>query len=531
MKLTRKLFPLLLVTASATIANASPWPTGFDDKVSSNWPEAVTDSVDANYDELVKIPVLENDTGVDLKLIAVNEWSTNQGKAWISADNEISYQQYGEARGDQLDEFWYAFEDRWGRRNSAKVIVSLKETATPPWPTATPDFAEARNGLRTTIRVLENDTGNVLRLSSSNEWTKNGGQTEILGTYIRYTPPIGFSGTDSFWYELTDAQGRTNSAKVEVQVTKNNEKSVVEFCGNTYETDGTKANTQLSSLSPASPVTYPSTAIPPTEVEGELATINGRRYYVETSGSEQHLYMEADGSTSQVSSVSSDLETYAVGQYKGVLYFVQAGRYLLAHDGNKLTELGDLLLDLGGGNFYISPYDPDADEDPELYVNTMRREEGSGDAFYFSISNKITPSDGRTPQERVTYLRISDDLDWRPIKIQEVIPFESSNFIRTENVRSLHYFNGLDYYVQTLTLSQLLDGSFTNTTSYSIKQSDNGYLVKIINADGDAIQQDRNRLFITTKADTAAYSSAPNKATLYVVDNFNDELIELATCE
>ena len=105
MKLTRKLFTLLLATASATIANASPWPTGFDDKVSSNWPEAVTDSVDASYDELVKIPVLENDTGVDLKLIAVNEWSTNQGKAWISADNEISYQQYGEARGDQLDEF------------------------------------------------------------------------------------------------------------------------------------------------------------------------------------------------------------------------------------------------------------------------------------------------------------------------------------------------------------------------------------------------------------------------------------------
>jgi len=515
MKLTRKLFPLLLATASATIANASPWPTGTDDNVSlvTNW--------------TISIPVLDNDTGNNLEISGFNETSVAWGSITLSADKKtLTYKPRNNFIGD--DEFWYELKDDEGRTNAAKVIVQVVSSN---WPEAAPDFAEARNGLRTTIRVLDNDTGNVLRLSSSNEWTKNGGQTEILGTYIRYTPPIGFSGTDSFWYELTDDQGRTNSAKVEVQVTKNNEKSVVEFCGNTYETDGTKANTQLSSLSPASPVTYPSTAIPPTEVEGELATINGRRYYLETSGSEQVLYMEADGVTSQVSTVSSDQETYAVGQYKGVLYFVQAGRYLLAHDGNKLTELGDLLLDLGGGNFYISPYDPDADEDPELYVNTMRREEGSGDAFYFSISNKITPSDGRTPQERVTYLRISDDLDWRPIKIQEVIPFESSNFIRTENVRSLHYFNGLDYYVQTLKLAQLLDGSFTDGATYSIKQSDNGYLVKIINADVDTIQQDRNRLFITTKVDTAAYASAPNKATLYVVDNFNDEIIELVTCE
>lgn len=495
-----------------------------------DWPVAVTDTVTANYDTVAKFKVLANDIGAGLKLVEVNEWSTNQGKAWISGYNEISYQQYGEARGERQDEFWYVMVDRWGRRNAAKVIVSLKEATYTPWPVATPDFAEAKNGLRVVIRVLENDSGTGLKLEESNPSTAKGGQTEIMGTYIRYTPPAGFSGEDSFWYSLADDEDRTNSTEVKVQVSANTEKSVVEFCGNTYETDGTKAGTRLTSLLPASPVTYPSTAIPPTGVSGELGVIQGRRYYVETAGSQQTLFMDFNGSVSEVSSVDSDLQTTAMGTYKGVFYYVEAGRYLLAHDGNKLTTLGDLLLTLGAGNWYISAYDHSAVEDPERYVNTVRLEEGAGDALYFSINNTITPSDGLLLRERVTYLRISDDLDWRPVKVQEVIPFHSDTFNREESVRALQFFNGLDYYVQTLSMTQTPS---PETNVYTIKQRDHYYFVKGIDADVTAITEDRGRLFIATKASTTSIISQniDNIATLFVVDNVTDEYVQLATCE
>ena len=490
--------------------------------VSSVWPEANADSVDATYDEVVKIPVLDNDIGTNLKVISVNEWSVNQGKAWISSNNEISYQQYGEARGEQQDEFWYVFEDQWGRKNSAKVIVSLTESQSSPWPVAVPESATASQGLRVNIPALFNDTGEGLRITKSNEWTANGGKTRIFGNYIRYTPPTNYAGEDHFWYDIIDDQGRTNSTKIDVQVTQNTEKSVVEFCGNTYETDGTLANTQLSSLSPATPVTYPSTEIPDSEVEGELGTINGRRYYIETSGTLQTLKMDVDGDISTVSSTDSELSTYAIATYKGVIYFVQSGRYLLAHDGNKLTELGDILLKLGAGNFASYPYTPDDSE----YINTVTRLESDGDALFLSITNRFTTTSA-PPSTRVTYLRISDDLDWRPVRLETVAPYSYSGISTTIRLDDFYYFNGIDYYGYFSNIST------PNNSIYnlSVKRADNS--TNFIGVDGNVEKfiEDRGRLFAITQFFDNAYLSTPYESKLFVVNNDTDEFVELATCE
>jgi hypothetical protein len=489
----------------------------------ADWPSAVTDTVETSYDTVTKIAVLDNDTGIGLKLSSVNEWSTNQGKAWISADNEISYQQYGEPRGEQQDEFWYVFEDQWGRKNSAKVVVTIKETpSSDAWPVANPETATATDGLRINIPALLNDTGNGLKITGSNEWTQNGGKTRVFDNFIRYTPPANYTGEDAFWYQIVDDQGRTNSTKIDLQVTENTEKSVVEFCGNTYETDGTLANTQITSLSPAAPVTYPSTEIPETGSDSELGTINGRRYYTETSGTEHTLMMEVNGAVSTVTSMNSVAPTYAFATYKGVIYFVHGGRYLLAHDGVKLTELGDLLLELGVGNYITYPSVPDNSE----YINTVSRQEGAGDALHFSVTNSFRPTNGGIPSSRTTYWRISDDLDWKPVKVASVAPAIASGFSRTERATNFYYFNGLDYHFYYLS-----QGSNFFSYTLQIKQSDNAEVLQETSGSLEKFIEDRGRLFAITEYYTNAYLSTPYQSKLFVVNNGNDELVELATCD
>lgn len=500
--------------------------------VAAGWPVATTDTVETSYDALTKIAVLDNDIGDGLKLIEVNAWSVNQGMAWISADNEITYQQFGEARGDQQDEFWYVFEDQWGRRNSAKVVVSISETQSSPWPVAVAESAIASNGLRVIIPALFNDTGDGLRIEESNEWTQNGGKTRVFGNYIRYTPPVNnYAGDDSFWYKIIDDQGRTNSTKVDVQVTSNPEKSVVEFCGNTYETDGTLANTQLSSLSPEAPVSYPSTEIPDTGVDSELGTINGRRYYTETAGSQQTLMVEVDGVISTISSVESEVLTYAIGTYKGVIYFVQAGRYLLAHDGNTLTELGDVLLDLGPGS-YVEDFDDVTHEylpaDPSRYTNTVKREEGKGDAFYFSILNTVVDSRYYVTISRKTYLRISDDMDWRPVTVSATSAglVGTGGYSQNRVLNNFYYFNGLDYYAYYFT-----EGYNIQANTFNALQVDNGAVLRQVDGDVDQFIEDRGRLFMITKAFSEPNYNSAYQSKLFVIDNNTDEFLELATCE
>ena len=89
------------------------------------------------------------------------------------------------------------------------------------WPVATPDTATMRGSLAT-IDVLQNDTGQSLKISQVNAWTQKGNKARIstiLGEQeITFYPQNGFTGTDTFWYAIVDSQGRTNSAKVTVEV-------------------------------------------------------------------------------------------------------------------------------------------------------------------------------------------------------------------------------------------------------------------------------------------------------------------------
>lgn len=484
------------------------------------WPSAAGDSAEATYGEAITIPVLDNDSGTDLKLVSVNEWSTNKGKVSISSDNEVTYRQYGEPRGDQIDTFWYVFEDKWGRRNAAKVVISLTDTPTTAWPTAVSDSAIAKNGLKAHIPVLENDIGEGLFLTKTNDWTENGGRTVIRGDVIRYTPPNNFTGTDAFWYDFEDKFGRSNSAKVEVVVSQNDQLSVVNFCNATYQTDGTYEGTELTELSVIAPE-------PEFYVDGSSSwrlqgegVFGDRRYSVEVSESgEQSIWVEEDEQKTLLAEADSSTNLKLLGVYNESVYFVN-GLNLYAHTGGKVVELGDI---------YAGTYDS-SNENHRDGVTVMVN---SG-VLYFIAQLADISQDGSATGHR-NYWRVSDGLDIHPVKIEYLQTYSSGDY--TDDYQTIRYidrryFNGYDY-----TFQRLLDypDDYEGPRSRIVRQ-DHGEIIDVISASGSTvtrnIYENNGRLFLITSAfrplsvDPALW----RPSILYMIDNKDDSFVKLKSC-
>ncbi|PWQ92139.1 Ig-like domain-containing protein [Leucothrix pacifica] len=101
-------------------------------------------------------------------------------------------------------------------------VIRLSDTASynePAYPVAITDNISATAGTPRNINVLANDTGESLTVSSFNQYSANAGTITRSGNQLRYTASSSFNGTDTFWYVIKDSLGRTNSAKVSINVT------------------------------------------------------------------------------------------------------------------------------------------------------------------------------------------------------------------------------------------------------------------------------------------------------------------------
>lgn len=100
-------------------------------------------------------------------------------------------------------------------------IIRIFDTAVynePAYPVAIADASSATAGSPKTINVLSNDTGSSLSVSDYNRYSEKAGTISKSGNNLVYTPSASFSGTDTFWYVISDSLGRTNSAKVTIAV-------------------------------------------------------------------------------------------------------------------------------------------------------------------------------------------------------------------------------------------------------------------------------------------------------------------------
>lgn len=186
------------------------------------WPVATKDLARVSDNQPITISVLDNDIGGGLTLTSVNEWSTNGGKARINDDGKtITYNKLGSPdTWPDVDSFWYVFTDAWGRKNAAKVEIILGEPANQGWPVSIRDNANTTINTPITIDVLANDTGLGLSLKEVNGSSVKWGSIIIQGDKALYTPYKDFTGTDEFWYVMTNVLGQTNAAKVTVNVTE-----------------------------------------------------------------------------------------------------------------------------------------------------------------------------------------------------------------------------------------------------------------------------------------------------------------------
>ena len=185
------------------------------------WPVALIDNGSVGTFDAITISPLQNDLGVGLKIKSANQWSAKGGKITVSSDNyKLTYETLiPRDQWPASDEFWYVIEDAWGRTNAAKIKILVGHGDKPDdWPEAITDTVTVIKNKPTKIDVLANDVGVGLSINSVNTSSVKWGTITINGDKALYTPRYNFTGEDEFWYQLEDAWGRTNSAKVTISV-------------------------------------------------------------------------------------------------------------------------------------------------------------------------------------------------------------------------------------------------------------------------------------------------------------------------
>lgn len=196
-------------------------------------PVAGDDTVTTEEDTPVVISVMDNDSAG----LVVESVSGARGSVIINPDGTLSYTPNENESG--LDEFTYTAVDADGQRTTATVTVNISAVNDAPDATDDTLTVSADSLYSGTVSLLDNDTdidGDALAVSGAGTGldsiqsfpvqdtsltltTTSGGTVEVFrdGTYT-YTPPTGFSGTDSFVYVVADESGATSTANVTIDV-------------------------------------------------------------------------------------------------------------------------------------------------------------------------------------------------------------------------------------------------------------------------------------------------------------------------
>jgi hypothetical protein len=190
-------------------------PGGVAVQLSGNsLPVAVADQVTIQANQTVEVNVLANDTDADNDVLSISQAISSFGTVTILADQHLSYTPNTDFIG--TDTVIYSVTDGKGGTASSELVVTIQQNTAP---VAVNDSASTDDRTAINIKVLANDTdadGQTLSVSSA---------TAVRGTVaiqadqsIRYTPAVGFNGTDTISYTITDGAGGEATAQVAVTV-------------------------------------------------------------------------------------------------------------------------------------------------------------------------------------------------------------------------------------------------------------------------------------------------------------------------
>ena len=202
-----------------TLAGITLGQLSEDNFIFTSPPEAVADSTTIPEGGTAAISVLANDSDADGDSFSITGVGIpTNGTAVISGD-QLVYNPT-EPTFSGVDSFIYTVTDSRGETGTASVTVTVGSNQPPD---AVADTVEAIAGNANTIDVLANDSdfdGDALSIASVSDGAN--GTVSIVDSQVVYTPnEATFTGTDSFSYTITDNNGGTDWATVNVTVGEN----------------------------------------------------------------------------------------------------------------------------------------------------------------------------------------------------------------------------------------------------------------------------------------------------------------------
>jgi len=335
-------------TVEVTVTGNNGNPTANNDAVST--PEGVAISID----------VLANDTDPDADTLTLSLVTAPSNGTAALVSGLISYQPAAGFSG--ADSLVYGIDDGNGGAATATVNITVSSVNTTP--VATADVASTDAATAVTIAVLGNDVdgdGDTLTISSVS--TPSGGAAVINGAAIVYTPTAGFSGADTFTYQISDPDGATASATVTVNVAAGNTAPVA-----VNDTANTNAATPVSIAVLANDTDPDGDALTISSVSapaGGNAVINGATIdytpAVAFSGTDTFTYQitDPDGATASASvtvSVAAAANTppVALDDVATVLAGVQITVPVLGNDSDADGDNMTVSIDTGPTNGFAS---------------------------------------------------------------------------------------------------------------------------------------------------------------------------------
>ncbi|MCP3964367.1 MAG: tandem-95 repeat protein, partial [bacterium] len=239
------------ITNTATVADdgsGGPDPTPENNTATdidgrTNNPVAVDDQATTDEDQPVSIDILANDSDDDSDPLTVTEVTDPaNGTAELQADATVLYTPATHFFG--TDTFTYTISDGTGGSDTATVTVTVISVNDPP--NAVNDLYETDQDVALVLDLLANDSDPENDpLSFLQTPQPFGGTVELSpdGT-VTYTPAPGFVGVDNFPYTITDGNGGSDTALVQVVILPvDEEPPVIVIAG---VTDGDCVNTDVT---------------------------------------------------------------------------------------------------------------------------------------------------------------------------------------------------------------------------------------------------------------------------------------------
>ncbi|AXY59742.1 VCBS domain-containing protein [Acinetobacter sp. WCHAc010052] len=196
--------------------------------------------------------VLVNDSDADGDtLTAILVTGPAHGTLTLNTNGTFSYVHNG---GETTsDSFTYKVND--GTVDGNTVTMQISVTPVNDVPVAVNDTTTVDEGSSVTVAVRDNDTDaeqNSLTVSAVTQGTNGSVVIDAVTGNPVYTPDVGYSGTDSFTYTVSDGQGGSSTATVNVTVNAVNHApeftTTGEFPVNTY-TDNNQNSSSVTALS------------------------------------------------------------------------------------------------------------------------------------------------------------------------------------------------------------------------------------------------------------------------------------------